>query len=74
MVAGDGGDCPGHVDVVTDENGRLASRYGLRQPNDEGPPVDYAVVDEQRCIRYRTLDPALHEELDEVETIVEAAA
>lgn len=73
VVAGNGGKCATGGATVTDESGRLAGRYGLRHPNDAGAPIGYAVVDEQRQIRYRTLDPAVQDELDEVETILKAA-
>jgi hypothetical protein len=74
VVAGSRGDCARGVPIVTDENARLARWYGLREPNDRGVPVGYAVVDDQRRIRYRTLDPTVDDELDEVDTILQAAA
>jgi hypothetical protein len=58
--------------VVEDSDGRLADRYGMRRPQDAGPPVGYAVVDGKGRIRYRTLDPDVAHELREVRTIVAA--
>lgn len=71
VVAGDAPVCDG-LAVVSDA-GRLARAFGLRQPDDGGAPVGYAMVDEQGRIRYRTLDPTVADELDEVATILEAA-
>lgn len=62
----------GAVTVVTDPEQRLGRRFGLREPADGGPPVGYAVVDGAGDIRYRTLDPAVAHQLDEVLTLVEA--
>ncbi len=60
------------VPVVADPSGRLAAAYQVPVPRDGGPPVGYAVVDRAGRVRYRTLDPEMHEHLDEVETIVRA--
>lgn len=58
--------------IVEDPTATLARKYGLRQPRSGGPPVGYVVIDRQGDIRYRTLDPAVADELREVETIVRA--
>lgn len=70
-VAGPGGSCPA-ASVVADPDARVAGAYGLRTPREGGPPVGYAVVDSAAAIRYRTLDPSVADELDEVATILEA--
>ena len=64
--------CPGVDAVVNDPDGRLPAAYGMRRPRDGGPPVGYAVVDRTGAIRYRTLDPAVADELSEVQTILDA--
>ncbi len=71
--AGAGADC-GPVTVVDDPRGRRAAAYGLRRPVDGGTPVGYAVVDRDGQVRYRTLDPSVADELDEVGTIVDATS
>ena len=58
--------------VVIDRDGALAAAYGMRSPRGGGPPVGYAVVDSTGAIRYRTLDPAVADELSEVRTMVDA--
>ena len=63
-------DCRGYAVVVVDP--ALADSFGLRQPRQGGPPVGYAVIDEEGRIRYRTLDPAVASLLGEVETILGA--
>ena len=70
VVSGPGA-CEG-VPTVADRGTQLARSYGLRRPRDGGPPMGYAVVDAHGLIRYRTLDPAVADELDEVKTIVGA--
>lgn len=60
------------VPVVTDEGGELARAYRLNQPNDDGYPVGYAIVDSNGLIRYPTLDPNYFSLLEEVVTIVRA--
>ena len=59
---------------TADEGGELADGYRLRTPRGGGVPVGYAVVDAQRRIRYATLDPAVVDRLDEVRTVLDAAA
>jgi hypothetical protein len=71
IVASGSGRCAG-VPTLEDPTAGLARAYGLRTPRNGKAPVGYAVVDDQGRIRYRTLDPAMAEELDEVETMVEA--
>lgn len=71
VVSGGGGRCPA-TPVVVDPTGSLARRFGLRRPRDGGPPVGYVVVDARGLIRYRTLDPTVTRNLDEVDTIVAA--
>lgn len=73
VVAGTpSGGCDAVAAVVADPEGDLAEAYGMRRPRDGGPPVGYAVVDATGDIRYRTLDPALADRLDEVGTMVAA--
>lgn len=62
----------GGVPVVEDPSGELATRLAIRHPRDGGPPVGYAVVDRAGRVRYRTLDPTVADNLDEVETMVRA--
>ncbi len=74
-VVVDGADthsCEGADAVVNDRDGALAAAYGMRRPRGGGPPVGYAVVDSAGAIRYRTLDPAVADELSEVRTILDA--
>ena len=73
VVAGTpSGGCDAVAAVVPDPEGDLAEAYGMRRPRDGGPPVGYAVVDAAGDIRYRTLDPAVVDRLDEVRTMVAA--
>ncbi|MDP8937844.1 MAG: hypothetical protein M3O23_08990 [Actinomycetota bacterium] len=72
VVAG-GGECEGVI-TLEDPSAGLARAYGLRDPRDGAAPVGYAVVDRQGRIRYRTLDPTVAEELEEVETMLAALA
>ncbi len=58
--------------IVADPEGDVAEAYGMRPPRGGGPPVGYAVVDGAGEIRYRTLDPEVADQLDEVSTIVAA--
>ena len=58
--------------MVRDADATVARAYGMRRPSDGGPPVGYAVVDAAGAIRYRTLDPAVADQLGEVTTIVAA--
>ena len=71
MVVSGTGTCQA-VPTVNDPGAQLARAFGLRRPRDGGAPVGYAVVDRRGQIRYRTLDPAATEELDEVGTVVRA--
>ncbi len=64
--------CEGADAVVNDADGALAAAYGMRRPRGGGTPVGYAVVDSAGAIRYRTLDPAVADELSEVRTILDA--
>lgn len=64
--------CDAAAAVVADPEGDLAEAYGMRRPRDGGPPVGYAVVDTAGDVRYRTLDPAVADRLDEVATMVAA--
>lgn len=56
--------------VVVRDDGDLARRYGLPRPRDGGLPVGYAIVDSAGWIRYRTLDPAVLDELYEVSVML----
>jgi len=60
------------VTIVEDPTSDVSRAYGLRRPAGGGPPVGYAVVDSRGQLRYRTLDPAVADELSEVRTIVDA--
>ena len=64
--------CEAADTLVSDPDGALAAAYGMRNPRSGGPPVGYAVVDSTGAIRYRTLDPAVADELSEVRTMVDA--
>lgn len=64
--------CAAAEAVVDDPDGAVSDAYGLRRPRGGGPPVGYAVVDAAGAIRYRTLDPEVADQLDEVATIVAA--
>ncbi len=66
------GRCDGAGTVVGDPQRELAQAYGLRPTRGGGPPVGYAVVDGGGAIRYRTLDPAVADQLAEVATMVAA--
>ncbi len=57
---------------MADTTGSHARRYAMPQPGDGGAPVGYAIVDSRSQIRYRTLDPAVVDELAEVTTILGA--
>ena len=59
--------------MVGDPTGALAAQFGLDRPRDGGAPVGYAVVDGRGDIRYRTLDPSVAAQLDEIDTILRAA-
>jgi len=48
--------CPSIASVLVDATGRTATSYGMRSPTDGGPPVGYAIVDNEGRLRYRTLD------------------
>ena len=50
----------------------LARAVGLATPIDGGSPVGYAVVDQDRRVRYATLDPAYLQNLFEVNAITQA--
>ena len=71
IVVSGPGRCP-RVTTLEDPSGALARAYGLRGPADDGTPVGYAVVDGGGRIRYRTLDPTMAEELEEVDTVLAA--
>ena len=71
IVVSGTGRCPA-VTTLEDPSGAAARAYGLHDPRDGATPVGYAVVDAQGRIRYRTLDPTMAEELDEVDTVVGA--
>jgi len=58
--------------VVSDAEGAVAEAYGMRRPRGGGSPVGYAVIDASGDIRYRTLDPEVADQLEEVGTIVAA--
>lgn len=62
------------VMVVSDPAGALAAAVGLPTPVDGGRGVGYAVVDAQRVVRYRTLDPSWPGNGFEVATITGAVA
>ncbi len=66
------GECVDIRMVVTDPASTLADAFGMRRPRGGGPAVGYAIVDGAGAIRYRTLDPSMGAELDEVATMVAA--
>ena len=73
VVAGaPSGGCEAAETVIACPEGHVAEAYGMRRPRGGGPPVGYAVVDAAGEIRYRTLDPEMAHQLDEVSTIVAA--
>ncbi len=63
--------CDG-LETIDDVPVHLASAYGLDRPRSGGEPLGYAVIDGAGRIRYRTLDPAVADNLAEVATIVRA--
>lgn len=73
VVPGPGGRCAPGIAVIGDPTGALAAQFGLDRPRDGGAPVGYAVVDGHGDIRYRTLDPSVATQLDEIDTILQAA-
>jgi hypothetical protein len=58
--------------TVIDPLNTLAAVVDMPQPVDGGRPVDYAVVDSERVVRYATLDPKYLANAFEVETILGA--
>jgi hypothetical protein len=73
VVAGEASaSCDAAGAVVSDPEGAAAEAYGMRRPRGGGPPVGYAVIDASGDIRYRTLDPEVADQLEEVSTIVAA--
>lgn len=73
IVPGPGGRCAPRIAVVGDPTGAVAAQFGLDRPRDGGAPVGYAVVDGRGDTRYRTLDPSVAAQLDEIDTILRAA-
>ena len=71
MVVSGTGRCP-EVTALEDPSGALVRAYGLRDPRNGAIPVGYAIVDGEGRIRYRTLDPTVAQELDEVDTMLGA--
>ncbi len=63
--------CDG-VATIDDVSMHLPGAYGLDRPRSGGEPLGYAIVDGAGRIRYRTLDPAVADNLAEVATIVRA--
>ena len=59
------------VIAVAGQSGTPALRdaVGMRTPNDGGPPVGYAIIDQARRVRYATLDPAYLDHASEVEML-----
>jgi len=73
VVAGPGsGRCDAATATVSDPDGTVAEAYSMPTPRDGGPPVGYAIIDRTGTIRYRTLDPAVADQLAEVSTMVAA--
>jgi len=60
------------VETVIDPTGALAAAVALPAPVDGGLGVGYAVVDADRVVRYRTLDPSWPGNGFEIATIVGA--
>ena len=71
-VSGSGPNRCDGVATIDDVSVRLAAAYGLARPRSGEEPVGYAVIDGAGRIRYRTLDPAVADNLAEVATIVRA--
>lgn len=70
VVAG-AGSCDA-APTIGDQQSGLARAYGLPEPRIGRSQVGYAVVDDETQIRYRTLDPAVADDLFEVDTVVRA--
>ena len=64
--------CPGIRASKVDPESRTAALYGMRVPDDGGPPVGYAIVDAEKRVRYRTLDPVPAGHTGEIKTILRA--
>lgn len=63
-------ECPEEVTVVTGDADEQAARFGIPAPIDGGPRVGYAIVDANRQLRYRTLDPEVDSQFREVLTLL----
>lgn len=64
----------GRVRVVADPGNELRRAFALNAPVAGGFPIGYAVVDEQRRVRYATLDPSYGEHAFEVDTVTDPLA
>lgn len=62
------------VDVVVDPGRRIADAVGLRAPGDGGFPTGYALIDQERRVRYATLDPGYVEHAFEIHILAEAVS
>ncbi len=60
------------VTTVADPQSQFARAYGLSEPRSGETPVGYAVVDRESQIRYRTLDPAVRDNMTEIDTVLRA--
>ncbi len=60
--------------LAMDSSRKLAGAVGLPAPSDGGPPIGYAVIDDDALVRYRTLDPLYLDHADEIATMLGAVA
>ena len=58
--------------IASDPDGSVAQIIGMPVPRDGGPPIGYAVLDDDAFVRYATLDPGYLEHGFEVEIIAGA--
>ena len=72
VVAEDAPGCAPPVIRVAMAAADAAQRFGVPRPRDGGAPLGYAIVDAERRIRYRTLDPHAPSLLAEVVTMLRA--
>ncbi len=58
--------------AVVGRSPELAAAVGMPSPKEGGPPIGYAVIDEDARLRYRTLDPLYLDHADEITTMLGA--
>jgi len=59
--------------IVADPDRRIARAVGMDRPRDGGPPIGYAVIDQEARVRYATIDPTWPDQGFEVGLITKAA-